>query len=581
VETKKRPDTAGSAKGRRRLAALGELPDGKPVLRSLGGRRFLTVRRGDTVHVCGNTCPHRGAPLNEGLLVGGEIVCPCHQARFDLKSGAPAAAPARDDLPVYDAQVVEGEVMIGSPRRAVPWYVPKGTGKRRILILGAGAAGSAAAENLRREGFGGRLILAGAEHELPYDRTALSKSYLGESTSVATMSREADSTPAASVPVEFSAPDLRPAEFYEQARIELYLGRKALTVEPARKTVEFESGEKLRWDSLLLATGGIPRRLGLPGEDLSGVHTLRSRADAGIIGRAAAAAGRVVILGAGFLGLELAGSLSRLGLEVAVVAPEVLPLSRVFGEQVGRWVLEQQRALGVRFRLGMTAQELLGDGKIRHVLLSDGTRHEADLVIEAVGIEPATAYLDGTGLLRAGAVLVDDRQRTESADIYAAGDLAAVKDAAGAAQRFEHWTEAETQGRRAARAMLGLEPAAAGPPFFWSEVGDFTVKSVGLFGAAASRQGVRMAVRGRILESNFVVAYYDPSGESGRLLGACAVGRDRELIAAGEHLRYGLSLPEEELRDESFDLADRLSRLLRPENTQSGGDTTKHRSGTE
>jgi NADPH-dependent 2,4-dienoyl-CoA reductase/sulfur reductase-like enzyme len=268
-----------------------------------------------------------------------------------------------------------------------------------------------------------------------------------------------------------------------------------------------------------------------------------------------------VILGAGFLGLELAGSLSRRGLDVTVVAPEDLPWVPIFGPQVGQWVLAEQQALGVRFRLGTTARKLQGDDQVRFVLLSDNSRLEAEVVIEAVGIEPAVGYLDDSGLCRAGAVPVDRCQKTASPEIYAAGDLADVPGWDGSHRRFEHWSEAEAQGRRAARAMLGLEVATPAPPFFWTEVGSRTLKSVGRCVDGAAPRGVRTALRGRIGEGGFLLAFYGPPGATGggpRLLGACGVDRDRELIAAAEHLRRNLPLPVEHFEDESFDLTERL-----------------------
>lgn len=529
-----------SRKGKH-LAALQELPDGKPVLRTVGRRDFLVVRRGEEVHALANTCPHHGCSLNEGLLSGGEILCPCHQARFDLETGAPTGPPARDDLPVYAVEVEQGEVTVGAPRRAAPWYVPRGRSPQCVLILGAGAAGTAAAETLRREGFDGRIVMVGAEEALPYDRTVLSKGFWGAEAG------------------EPSVPALRPREFYETAGIALRLGRIVLAVDPAEKSVHLDDGSRLPYDSLLLATGGTPRRLGLPGEELAGVFTLRSRSDAERLRRAAAAARRVVILGAGFLGLELAGAARRLGVEVTVVAPELLPLAPPLGGKVSRWVVEQHRGGGVDLRLGTTARKLQGQGRVRQVVLSDGHVLECDVLIEAVGIEPESGYLQGTALAGGGAVPTDRGQKTSLEDVYAAGDLAAVTGSGEDPRRFEHWTEAEAQGARAARAMLGREPAPSRPPFFWTEVGELTLKYVGIPPREPDGE-VRALVRGNLGDGSFAVGYYARSGEASRLVAACAVARDRELVALGEHIRLGLPLSDRDFTDESFDLSESLHR---------------------
>jgi NADPH-dependent 2,4-dienoyl-CoA reductase/sulfur reductase-like enzyme/nitrite reductase/ring-hydroxylating ferredoxin subunit len=522
----------------RRLALLNELPDGRPELRTVGSRSFLVVRRGEEVHALGDTCPHHGCSLHEGVVAGNQIVCLCHHARFDLETGAPAGPPARDDLPVYALDVEQGEVHVGRPRPRVPWYVPVRRSLRRILILGAGAAGSAAAETLRREGFDGRIIMVGAEEALPYDRTVLSKGLWRDSGQAG----------------ETAAPELRHAEFYQAAEVELHLGRKAIQVDPAEKSVKLHDGQRLAYDCLLLATGGRPRLLGLPGEELPGVFTLRSRADADRLRRAAMTSRRVVILGAGFLGLELAGAVRSLGVEVTVVAPELLPLAPPLDEQVSRWVLEQHRGRGVEFRLGTTARALRGEGGIREVVLADDSLLECDLLIEAVGIRPETAYLPGTALARDGGVPTDRAQRTALDDVYAAGDLASVTQAAGDARRFEHWTEAEAQGGRAARAMLGREPPLARAPFFWTEVGELTLKYVGL-PPREPGPGLRAQVRGKLQEGCFVVGYYAAGREDWRLVAACAVGRDQDLVALGEHIRLGLPLAARRFTDESFDLS--------------------------
>jgi NADPH-dependent 2,4-dienoyl-CoA reductase/sulfur reductase-like enzyme len=352
--------------------------------------------------------------------------------------------------------------------------------------------------------------------------------------------------------------ELRAPEFYRAAEIELELGRRAVAVDPAGTAVELDDGRTLSYDALLLATGGTPRRLGLPGEHLPGVFTLRSRSDAEALRTAVAASRRVVIVGAGFLGLELAGAARRLGVEVTVVAPELLPLAPPLDEQVSRWVLAQHRARGTEFRLGTMVREIHGPGQVRRVELSDGEILECGALVEAVGIRAESRYMPSRVPAADGSIRTDRRQRTAVEGVYAAGDLAAVVGEGGDARRFEHWTEAEAQGVRAARAMLGREPSASAVPFFWTEVGELTLKFVGLAPRTAAA-GLRSRVRGKPEDGSFVVAYLEGvegerDGGTSRLVAACGVGRDRELAALGELIRRGLPLEERRFSDESFDL---------------------------
>ncbi len=536
------------------ISSIDELPEGKPVLRTIGRRRFLVVRLKDRIHVCSNTCPHRGAALHEGLVLGTEIVCPCHQGRFDLENGIPTGPPARDDLTVYDVATSSQEVRILRPRPARPWHVRKATNKRRIVILGAGAAGSAAAESLRCEGFDGRIFLISAERELPYDRTVLSKSFLRAEIETGVLQGSSESR--AATP-DLSELELRPMEFYEQAEIDVLLGEEAIEVEPQRKAVLFKSGKEFSFDSLLVATGGNPRRSNVSAERLSGLFALRSYQDALRIKQAVASAERVVIVGAGFLGLELAGSLSSRGLHVTIVSRDTLPLKPEFGERISQWILARTREQGISLCPGRVVERLRGAQRIDRVILDDGTAIPAQVVIEAIGIHPSSGFLIKSGLASADGVRVDRRQATVAPDIYAAGDLALLQESVEKTGRFEHWVDAEAQGRRAARALVGLTSPIEGTHFFWTEVGCHTLKFLGI----ADPNAVAV-IRGSLEESAFLAGYYRLLGGSPRLIGACAVGRDRELIAVGEHIRLGLLLTPQELADESLDLADHLQALL-------------------
>jgi NADPH-dependent 2,4-dienoyl-CoA reductase/sulfur reductase-like enzyme/nitrite reductase/ring-hydroxylating ferredoxin subunit len=575
----------------KRLAGLEELAEGVPLRRSIGGKEFLVVRRGERVSVCGNRCPHQGATLSEGILSGEEVVCPCHGARFDLRDGRLSSPPALDGIPVYQVRVEGREVFVGPVREENPFPpagpappaaaevrgrgsaqqgpARRGSARRggSIGIVGAGAAGHAAAEELRRAGFAGRIVLIGAEPDPPYDRTALSKGFL------------AGEIPAETLP-------LRGRELYEQLSIELLLGCRVAGVEPGSRTAVLADGRRLAFERLLLATGGLPRRLPIPGADLPGCFLLRSRSDGQALRAAVREAqergGEAVILGAGLIGLEVAASLRRAGLAAAVIAPEEIPLAAVFGERVGAWIRRLHEEKGVRFHLGRTVREIRGDGRVREVALSDGTRLAAEVVVIGAGIVTAVEYLAGTGLVRDGEVAVDGRLETAAPGLYAAGDIARVPGARGGRpERVEHWASAQRQGRHAARAMLGAANPYAEAPFFWTDQFDRSLKRVGPAGGWD-----RIVYRGAVEAGDFLAGYFlgdrlvaaaaagacrtDPTGAT--YAGAAfarAAGppegsrRDREIMALGELLRCGAGARPapgpQEFQDEGVDLVSRLA----------------------
>jgi NADPH-dependent 2,4-dienoyl-CoA reductase/sulfur reductase-like enzyme/nitrite reductase/ring-hydroxylating ferredoxin subunit len=508
----------------------GELGEGVPVAVEVEGSKVLLVRSEGKVYACGNECSHYHAPLSDGLLVGHVVTCPSHNARFDVRSGRMLAAPALNDLPTYEVKIENGGIHVRqSGKGTIP--MPEGSDDRTFLIVGAGAAGNAAAEGLRREGFCGRIVMVTGEDAGPYDRTMLSKDYL---------SGEA---PAKWLP-------LRGEKFYARLQIEVLTGRRVVALDAKSRSVRFADGETLRGDAVLLATGGVPRRLEVPGAELEGVFLLRSRADAEALvtaaERTAEKQGKAVVLGASFIGLEVAGSLRARGLEVHVVAPEGLPLERVFGEAVGRRLKSLHEENGVRFHLGRTAREISGSGGASGVVLDDGTALEADLVVMGVGIVPAVEYLQDSGLVEGGAVPVNERFETRAPGVFAAGDIAVVPDPLGGpARRVEHWVEAQRQGQHAARAMLGSQEPYRQIPFFWSRQFGKSLRYAGY-----AREFDRVAIRGNVEGGAFVAGLY----HGGRLRAAASIGRTREFIRLGQLLEAGGTVDPEQLEDASFDL---------------------------
>jgi NADPH-dependent 2,4-dienoyl-CoA reductase/sulfur reductase-like enzyme len=327
---------------------------------------------------------------------------------------------------------------------------------RSVVIVGAGAAGTAAAEMLRRCGFDGSVTIVDDDVDAPYDRPNLSKDYL-----------------AGNAPEEWIP--LRPPGFHEQHRIEVVRGRATRIDLPTRR-LEVEGREALSFNALLLATGAEPVHLNLPGEDTGPVHYLRSLADSRRIIEAAKQAKRAVVIGGSFIGLETAASLRARGLEVHVVAPEAVPLERVMGHELGGFIRALHEEKGVLFHLGRKPARIERDA----VLLDDDSRLAADLVVIGVGVRPRLTLAEQAGLSIDRGVVVDEWLESSVAGIFAAGDIARWPDPrTGDRIRVEHWVVAERMGQTAARNILGARERFDDVPFFWSAHYDVSINYVG------------------------------------------------------------------------------------------------------
>lgn len=445
-----------------------------------------------TFYATGCCCTHYGAPLADGVLHGDHVVCPWHNAVFQAQTGDLQEPPALDPLPTYEVEVKGDEVVVklpqtlpGSGKLAMAGYAPD-RDQRTFVILGAGAAGNMAAQILRENGYEGRIVLITAETHLPYDRPNLSKGYLQ------------GSLPAKWMP-------LRSEQFYHDHGIELWRETRVTKADVNRKILVFHHGEPLAYDKLLVATGGIPRSLDLPGVKLRQIFTLRSFEDADQIIRAGEAGTRVAVIGASFIGIESAYSLAQRGLDVTVIAPETVPFENIFGKAIGGYIRQSHEASGVTFKLGATPAGFEGTDRVEAVQLTNGEHVAADVVIIGVGVKPNTGFLQGLDLQPDGSIKVDPLFHAGN-DVYAAGDIATFADwRSGQPVRIEHWRTAEQQGRIAARNMMMKQTAYHGVPFFWSKQGDLNVKYVGhapdwdeniMFGDIASGKGLVLYVKG-------------------------------------------------------------------------------------
>jgi NADPH-dependent 2,4-dienoyl-CoA reductase/sulfur reductase-like enzyme/nitrite reductase/ring-hydroxylating ferredoxin subunit len=465
----------------------------------------------------GAKCTHYGAPLEEGILVGETLHCPWHHACFELRNGAATHAPALNDLPSYDVAVENNIVRVTGKRthtkvhathrprcsRAPDKVVldtPPLIGPKSVVIIGAGAAGNACAEMLRREGYRGPVIVVDGDTDAPYDRPNLSKDYL-----------------AGSAPEEWLP--LHPAEFYEAQKIELVRGVTAQKIDAKSKTVLLSDGSHREYGALLVATGASPNRLNLPGSEQ--VRYLRTLADCRRIIGDVERVKTAVVIGASFIGLEVAASLITRGIRVHVVAPEKVPLSRVLGPDLGNLIANVHEQRGVHFHLGRSVASIDG----ANVVLDDGSRLDAELVIAGIGVRPNLELAESAGLTIDGGIAVNEFLETSVAGIFAAGDVARWPDAYSDTRlRVEHWVVAERQGQVAARNMLGYRDQFDDIPFFWSN--HYDALSIRYTGHADQWDATK--IDGDLTKTDCAVSYM----VGGQRRAIATINRDRQNLEA-------------------------------------------------
>ena len=355
------------------------------------------------------------------------------------------------------------------------------TSSETHVIVGASLTGAKAAETLREQGFGGRVVLVGAEHARPYERPPLSKDYLrGE------VGRE-------KVYVHDEG-------FYAEHRIDLALGRSAVGIDTARHELALDDGERLSYDRLLLATGAEPRRLEIQGGELDGVLYLRSVRDSDALRERLDRGGSVVVVGAGWIGAEVAASARQRGLDVTVIAPGSVPLERVLGAEVGAIYRDIHTDQGVRMLLGTGVEAFEGDGAVERVRTSDGRELDCDFVVVGVGVEPRSGLAAEAGIAVDNGVLVDELLQTSAPGVFAAGDVAnAHHPFYGEHIRVEHWANALNQGPAAAANMLGQRIAYERLPYFFSDQYDVGMEYTGF-----AREWDRVVLRGDPATREFV-----------------------------------------------------------------------------
>jgi NADPH-dependent 2,4-dienoyl-CoA reductase/sulfur reductase-like enzyme/nitrite reductase/ring-hydroxylating ferredoxin subunit len=501
-----RPSGPDLAKG----IPLTQLADGALLLGRVGDEAVLLARRGEEVFAIGATCAHYSGPLAEGLLVGDTVRCPWHHACFSLRTGQAVRPPALNPVACWRVEREGDMVRVREKSAPAPKPAPRSSAgdPDSIVIVGGGAAGNCAAETLRSEGYSGRITMLSADASVPYDRPNLSKDYL-----------------AGNAPEEWIP--LRAPEFYRERGIEMHLGARAAAIDATHREVRLEDGSRHAYDKLLIATGAEPVRLDVPGGNLSHVLTLRSLTDSRAIIAKAETSKRAVVIGASFIGLEVAAALRTRGLEVHVVAPEAVPMERVLGREIGALVRKIHEEHGVRFHLGAKATSIDASA----VTLETGEKLLADLVVVGIGVKPALALAESAGIATDRGLPVDEYLEASVPNIFAAGDVARWPDRrTGERIRVEHWVVAERQGQTAARNMLGQKERFDAVPFFWSMHYDMSILYVG-----HAERWDRVEIDGQIEAKDCRVNYRHDS----RLLAVSTIGRDLESLRAEFQLESG------------------------------------------
>ncbi|MEA3111014.1 MAG: apoptosis-inducing factor 3, partial [Caballeronia sp.] len=482
-------------------ARFDELREDRGTRVSIADTPILLVREGEQVHAFSADCPHAGAPLEQGAICNGRIVCPWHKGTFAVADGSLIEPPPLAGLKRYPVEIENGNVLVSPHAQSEPVKTPAAD-TRTMVVIGAGAAGAAACATLREAGFDGRLVLIGPERGMPYDRTALSKFVL-----------------AGDMPIE-KIPPLLPDDFLSTQRIER-VEANVERLDAGTKQIDLPNHLILHYDAALICTGGIPKPMDVPGSNLRGVFLLRSRDDAAMILASLEGARKALIVGASFIGLEVASSLRKRGMDVTVAAPGKVPLGSQFGDELGRMFQRLHEKNGVVFRMQSKVAAFLGEEIVSAAELDSGEKLPVDVVIIGTGVRPATYFLHGVELADDGGIPVDSSMRA-APGLYAAGDIAQFPlPRSDKTLRIEHWRVAQQHARVAALNMAGADEHYTGVPYFWTYPFGKRVEYLGL-----ASEHDEVVIDGDLDEQAFI-AYRMKDGHV-----AAAVACDREAPAA-------------------------------------------------
>lgn len=499
-----------------------DLSDGQMKEVTVSDKKVLLVCIGGQYSAVGGQCSHYSAPLVKGVLVGERVRCPFHGACFNVRTGDIEDYPGLDCLPTYKVKVEDGKVYVTVnksslklTRRVKEMCTRVPDNKHIIVLVGGGPAALVCAETLRQNSYEGRIIMVTKDNLSPFDKPKLSKALNVDSSNIL----------------------LRSDDFYQQHGIEVWTRKEVVSVNVTDKTVRLHDGTLQPYSQLLISTGCRARPLSCPGWDLDGVKLLQSHDDAREI-HASSQGHRVVVVGASFIGMEVASYLSNKAASVIVVGTGTYPYERSLGPEIGKMCMQMLEEQQVKFHMNNSVMEIQGaNGKVKAVVLKSGTVLEADLVVAGIGVVPYTDFLTGSGVeVDPGkAVVVDKFMRTNIPDIFGAGDVTAFPLTIRGDQRCNvgHWQMSQAQGRVAALNMLQKPTKIESVPFFWTALAGKSIRYTG-YGEGFTE----MIYKGKVDERKFL-AFYIKGEEvvaAASLMFDPAVARLAEMMAAGQTL---------------------------------------------
>ena len=515
------------------VGRISDFKKGEMKAVSIGKDKEILIVNVDNneIFALGAHCTHYGAPLEKGILNGDTIICPWHHACFNSKNGMLKEPPAIESLPGFEVEIENEKVIVKVPEDLPSSLTPKMAERdesisENYVIIGGGAAGYAAAQAMREADFMGKITIVTKENRTPYDRPNLSKDYLQGTAEEEWM-------------------PLRSDEFYKDYGIEFMFDKKVDHINIKEKKISFEKGVDLSFDKLLIATGGIPKELNIPGSDLKNIFYLRSFSSCEQIIDAAKTSKNAVIIGSSFIGLESAFSLSERGISVTVISPNEVPFNHIMGKEIGGLFKKQHEEGGVIFKLKNNVKSFEGNDKVETVVLENGEKIKTDFVVIGIGVKPATDFINWIEKTSDGGIKVD-KSFWAAADIYAAGDIAVFPYwLNGEDVRIEHWRSALQQGRVAGFAMAGKNIEYYGVPFFWTQQAGLNLRYVG---HAAKWDDI--IYWGEVSSKKFIAFYI----KNNKAVAAAGNDMDKEMAAIHMLMRLDKMPSPNQLKNGKFDL---------------------------